>query len=53
MFKEFKVLIENQAGKKIKVFRYDNGGEYISNEFIEFCKQTRIKKEIIVPYNPK
>lgn len=27
-FKEFKVLIENQKGKKIKVFRSENGGEY-------------------------
>ena len=25
----------------------------ISNEFIEFCKKARIKKETIVPYNPE
>jgi len=30
MFKDFKALIENQTGKKIKVFRSDNGGEYMS-----------------------
>jgi len=34
MFKNIKALIENQIGKKIKVFEFDNGGEYISNEFI-------------------
>ena len=38
MFKEFKALVENQTGKKINIFKSDNGGEYISNEFIEFCK---------------
>ena len=32
---------------------FDNGGEYMSNEFIEFCKKDGIKKETIVPYNPK
>ena len=52
MFKDFKALIENQTGKKIKVFRSDSGGEYTSNEFIDFCKQAGIKKETIVPYNP-
>ena len=29
-FKEFKALIENQSGKRIKVFRSDDGGEYMS-----------------------
>lgn len=48
MFKDFNALIENQTGKKIFFSRYDNGGEYISNRLIDFCK-----KEIILPYNPK
>jgi hypothetical protein len=26
-FKEFKALVENQTGKRIKVLRMDNGGE--------------------------
>eukprot|EP00253_Pinus_taeda_P009285 PITA_09285 len=53
VFKELKEAIENQTGKNIKVFRSDNGEEYTSNEFIEFCKQDGTKKENIVPYNPK
>jgi hypothetical protein len=32
-FMEFKSLVENQIGKKIKVLRLDNGGEYTSKEF--------------------
>jgi len=46
-------LVENQTGKKIKIFRSNSSGEYISNEFIDFCKKEGIKKETIVPYNPE
>lgn len=48
MFKDFKVVIENKIGKKIKVFRFENGREYTSNEFVDFGKEDRIKKETIV-----
>jgi len=53
MFKEIKALVENQTGKKIKVFRSDNDEEYISNDFIVFFKKEGIKKEMTVTYNPK
>ena len=33
--------------------RSDNGGEYESNEFDDFCREARIKKELAVPYNPQ
>ena len=42
---------QNQIGNKIKIFRSKNGGEYISNEFIYFCKKEGINKETSVPYN--
>ena len=29
-FQEFKALVENQTGRKIRVLRSDNGGEYTS-----------------------
>ena len=34
---EFKALVEKDTRKKVKVLRRDNGGEYISNEFKNFC----------------
>jgi len=37
-FHFFKVLIENQTGKKIKILRTDNGTEYESNEFNDYCR---------------
>jgi transposase InsO family protein len=36
-FQEFKALVENQTRRKIKVLRSDNGGEYTSTEFKNFC----------------
>ena len=52
-FKEFKALVENQSGQKIKTLRSDNGGEYISNIFKNFCITVGIKREFFVPYNPQ
>ena len=37
-FQEFKALMENPTGRRIRVLRSDNGGEYTSKEFDEYCK---------------
>lgn len=52
-FKEFKALVENQSGKKIEVLRLDNGGEYISEIFKDFCITVGIMREFFVPLNPQ
>jgi hypothetical protein len=52
-FKEFKALIENLSEIKIKILRSDNGGEYTSKEFMNFCKDVGIKRELTTPYNPQ
>jgi transposase InsO family protein len=52
-FHEFNALVENQRERKIMFLRSDNGGEYTSNDFKHFCKETRIKRELIVSYNPQ
>jgi hypothetical protein len=36
-FQEFKALVENQTGKRMKVLRSNNGGEYASTEFVDLC----------------
>ena len=38
-FLEFKALVEKDSGKQVKALRSDNGGEYISNEFKNFCSK--------------
>jgi hypothetical protein len=52
-FQEFKAEIENLRNRKIKTLRIDNGGEYTSKEFVAFCKSAGIRRELIVPHNPK
>jgi transposase InsO family protein len=53
MFKEFKVLVENQTEKRIKVLRIDNGKEFCGNEFEEFCKKCGIARKNTTPYTPQ
>ena len=36
-FYAFKVLVEKESGKQVKVLRSDNGVEFISGEFKDFC----------------
>jgi len=33
--------------------RFDNVGEYVSKELIDFCKDVVIKMELILPYYPQ
>ena len=51
-FCEFKALVEKESGKQVKTLRSDNGGEYISNKFKDFCSKEGIRRELITPHNP-
>ncbi len=50
-FCEFKALTEKESGNKIKALRSDNGGEYVSQQFKDFCAAEGIKWEWTVPHN--
>ena len=52
-FKEFRSEVEILTERRIKTLRSDNGGEYTSRDLVTFCKEARIKRELIVPYNPQ
>ncbi|KAE8670544.1 hypothetical protein F3Y22_tig00112127pilonHSYRG00101 [Hibiscus syriacus] len=47
-FKIFKARVELDSGNKIKCFRTDNGGEYTSEEFDDFCRKEGIKRQFTV-----
>ena len=51
--KEFKALVENMIEKKIKVLRTDNGEEFCSKEFEEFCRKCGIAWQKTNPYTPE
>ena len=53
VFEKFKSLVENIFERKIKILRSDNGGEFTSIEFKDFCKEARIKRDLTTPYNPQ
>ena len=52
-FLEFKALVEKDTGNHAKALRSNNGGEYISNEFKNFCSKEGIQRELIEPHNPQ
>ena len=45
--------MENETNLKIKCFRSDNGGEYSSNEFVNYCAENGIRMMKTVPENPQ
>lgn len=52
-FKEFVAMAEALHGKRVAKLRADNGGEYTSNGFKDYCKQKGIQMLFTVPYNPE
>ena len=44
-FKWYLARIEKETRKKLKWLRSDGGGEFISNEFNEFCIERGIKRQ--------
>ena len=52
-FLEWKALVENSSGKRLKTLRTDNGGEYVSNKFDSYLKEEGIHHELTVPKIPE
>ncbi|KAJ9542210.1 LOW QUALITY PROTEIN: hypothetical protein OSB04_028716 [Centaurea solstitialis] len=53
IFKEFKQMVENKLGIKLKMFRTDRGEEFTSNEFLQYCKDNGISRQLTAPYSPQ
>lgn len=51
-FKKFKALVE-RGSSKIGVFRSDRGGEFLSNEFSNYCEEVGIQRHYTAPYSPQ
>ncbi|GAA0186224.1 hypothetical protein LIER_33512 [Lithospermum erythrorhizon] len=51
-FKEFKIMVKKESGEVVKCLRIDKGGEYMSNEFIDFCKEHGITRQLTTAYTP-
>jgi transposase InsO family protein len=53
VFQKWKALVENQTGRKIKKLRTDNGLEFCSGEFDNFCANHGIARHLTVPGTPQ
>lgn len=52
-FRKFKAMVENQTGKRLKIFRSDNGTEYLSNQFKQYLEENGIEHQLTVQYTPQ
>lgn len=52
-FKNFKACVEKEISAYITCLRTDRGGEFNSNEFVEFCKTHGISRQLTAAYTPQ
>ena len=52
-FWKFKKAVENHSGKQIQILRSDNGKEYTSIKFNQFCEEADIEHQLTTPYTPQ
>ncbi|SGY91389.1 BQ5605_C038g11662 [Microbotryum silenes-dioicae] len=45
--------VELETNTRLRVLQTDNGGEYRSNAFTEFCKSKGIHRQYSIPYTPQ
>ncbi|WVZ24270.1 hypothetical protein V8G54_002814 [Vigna mungo] len=53
VFKKYIANVERESNKTLKVLRTDDGGEFTSHAFEEFCQKKGINHEITAPYTPQ
>ncbi|KAK4406592.1 Retrovirus-related Pol polyprotein from transposon TNT 1-94 [Sesamum angolense] len=51
--RKWKILVENQTGKKLKVLRTDNGLEFCNQSFSNLCDECGIKRHKTNPNTPQ
>ena len=52
-FLEWKALVENSSGQKLRTLRSDNGGEYTSAEFTAYLRKEGVRHEFTVSKTPQ
>lgn len=52
-FREFVQMVESKFSSRISKLRCDNGGEYSSRDFVEFCRQKGIMLDYTISYTPQ
>jgi transposase InsO family protein len=52
-FKIYKEMVENEMDSRIKCLRSDNGGEFTSKEFMDYCRNHGIKRQFFIARTPQ
>lgn len=52
-FVEFNSTINKEFGQKIKCLRSDNGGEFMSDDFFQYCDNNGIQRQMTCPNTPQ
>jgi len=52
IFQKFKSLVEKESSCNIITLRTDNGGNFCSSAFSNFCDTHGIKRQLTTPYTP-
>lgn len=52
-FLKFKARVEKESGRRIKILRSDNGGEYKSLAFSKYLEKEGIQHQLTAPYSPQ
>jgi transposase InsO family protein len=47
------VVAEAECGRKLRVLRTDNGGEFMAAEFVSYCADDGVQCHYSAPYNPQ
>lgn len=46
-------MVEDGTERKVKTFRMDRGGEFMSNDFKNYCEEAGITRHYTAPYMPQ
>jgi transposase InsO family protein len=52
-FTVYKKMVENEMDSRIKCLRSDNGGEFTSKEFMDYCNNHGIKRQFFITRTPQ
>jgi hypothetical protein len=52
-FKIYKEMVENEMDSRIKCLRFNNGGEFISKEFMDYYRSHGIKRKFSIARTPQ
>ena len=53
VFKKFQISREVEKGKKIKSFRTNRGGEFVSTTLKDYCENKGMKRFLTAPFLPQ